>query len=73
MPRAAIERGAVEDTLPLHRIAGAILARTDWRTSGRDSDLGIQEADGVLPHQVVGDHRGDTEGNHPLQLEPEHA
>jgi len=28
MPRAAIERGAVEDTLPLHRIAGAILART---------------------------------------------
>jgi two-component system chemotaxis response regulator CheB len=28
MPRAAIERGAVEDTLPLSRIAGAILART---------------------------------------------
>ena len=28
MPRAAIERGAVDDTLPLHRIAGAILART---------------------------------------------
>ena len=28
MPRAAIERGAVDDTMPLHRIAGAILART---------------------------------------------
>jgi len=28
MPRAAMERGAVEDMLPLHRIAGAILART---------------------------------------------
>jgi two-component system chemotaxis response regulator CheB len=28
MPRAAVERGAVDDTLPLHRIAGAILART---------------------------------------------
>jgi two-component system chemotaxis response regulator CheB len=28
MPRAAMERGAVEDMLPLQRIAGAILART---------------------------------------------
>ena len=32
MPRAAIERGAVDDTLPLHRIAGAILARTGLAT-----------------------------------------
>jgi two-component system, chemotaxis family, protein-glutamate methylesterase/glutaminase len=28
MPRAAMERGAVDDALPLHRIAGSILART---------------------------------------------
>jgi two-component system chemotaxis response regulator CheB len=28
MPRAALERGAVDDVLPLHRIAGAVLART---------------------------------------------
>jgi two-component system chemotaxis response regulator CheB len=33
MPRAAIERGAVDDTLPLHRIAGAILARTGLATT----------------------------------------
>jgi chemotaxis response regulator CheB len=28
VPRAAIERGAVDGTLLLHRLAGAILART---------------------------------------------